>query len=146
MEVINELKNLHLLFGLEINPERLSVLASNIIKNYNHETFETIISILRNGASGKYKEKIYKTFTPQTFALWASEFLELLYTERERLIKNEKKESKPSFENRDQYIEAVKIGDLMQKEIEDKNKKTDKNEKDYRTFKAKYINGLTKKK
>ena len=140
--LINELLKMSILLGKKMDEKTSAMMADAILINYPSESLETLVVILRKGGSGIIGEKIYGNFGLAHFNEWANEYTESVQIERVRLNKNMDKPENGALKNRAEYVEAVRIGDLAQKEIDSAKEKKKNKETGYKKFKAEYLNGL----
>ena len=142
--LINELLKMSILLGKKIDEKTAAMMADAILVNYPSESLETLVAILRKGGSGIIGEKIYGNFGLAHFNEWANEYTEAVQLERQRLNKNMDKPKNETFKTRAEYVEAVRIGDMAQKEIDSVKKEKKNKENGYKKFKLEYLNRTKK--
>lgn len=138
--LIRELSVMAVLLGKKMNEETAAMMADAILNYYPTESIETLVVILRRGGSGVIGEKIYGNFGLAHFNEWAKEYTQAVQNERVRLNKNKEFKKEDAYESRAQYVEAVRVGDLAQKEIARIKKQGKDKENGYKKFKTEYLN------
>jgi hypothetical protein len=117
-------------FGAKLSGDTIRLMVETIINKYPFETLEDFILIFKELREGSHK--YYGSFTFPWIAEYIKIYLEKKYTLKENL----KPEGHSNdWKTREEYLEAVRIGDLINKE----NLKRKEDGENYGKFKADYI-------
>ena len=130
--------------GILIDPEQATMLSSDIIEVYSHDSIEDCLAVLKNARQGKYSfgHETRKTITMQHFAEWMAQHLENKARARENelnKIKNDVPDKYPTID-----YEKYKARKALEKE--DKRGRFEKHrdkihqEEEYQKFKEGYEN------
>jgi len=124
------------LLQVSLSSQAVKILVGDMIKKYDHESLEDILCCLKDGRNGKFGE-IYGKFNMIVFTKWMKEHLTEVSLLRESLLEVEK--GNHNWETREEYLQAVEIGNINQKEIKKKEDLNSRKENDYQLFKGKYL-------
>lgn len=129
-----ELVKLSVMLDVELSAERAKTLTEELYGLYRYESLEDIKMCFRKGATGEYGNN-YNKLSMTTLCQWMGQHLE------KKAVQRETEQASPNtmhdWKDRKEYLEAVKAGDLVQKEIE--KKKKSKKDADYQKYKAEYM-------
>lgn len=144
--LIRELSIMAVLLGKKMDEKTAAMMADAILNFYPTESLETLVVILRMGGGGVVGEKIFGNFGLAHFNEWAKEYTQAVQNERVRLNKNKEFKKEDAYESRAQYLEAVKVGELAQKEIARVKKQGKDKENGYKVYKSDFLNKAEKPK
>lgn len=125
------------LLQVDLSDQAIKVLVDDIISVYKRDSLEDILITFRNGRRGQYG-KNYGKFNMIVFTQWMTEHL----TEKSILRESSLEMGKVNlhnWESREEYLQAVEIGNITQKEIKKKEDLNSRKEHDYQSFKGKYL-------
>ncbi len=141
-----ELVKLSIRLDVELSADRAKIITEDIYDLYGHESLEDIKYCFKLGSEGVYGNH-YNKLSMNTICEWMAKHLDKKAMER-----NVKELENPSnihqWKDRKEYLEAVKIGDLVQKNIKkkknDQQKKIHQKEHNYQKFKSDYLKEQSK--
>jgi len=125
------------LLKVDLSDQAIKVLVDDIISVYKWDSLEDILITFRNGRRGQYG-KNYGKFNMIVFTQWMKEHLTEKSILRESLLEREKG-NLHDWETREEYLQAVEIGNINQNEIKKKGNLNSRKEHDYQSFKGKYL-------
>ena len=125
------------LLQINLSDQAIKVLVDDIISVYKWDSLEDIIITFRNGRRGQYGTN-YGKFNMIVFTQWMKEHLTGKSLLRELSLEREKG-NLHDWETREEYLQAVEIGNINQNEIKKKGDLNSRKEHDYQSYKGKYL-------
>ena len=138
--ILREINDMFTAFDIDKSERAIELLINDITDKYFAESVDDIAYCLRKGRQGYYTEKIYgKNFNMQVFTSWMTHHLEEKYTKRERIITEAKKAMSEVWTTREEYVEAARLGKVVNEILAKQKKQSDEFERNYNIFKGKYF-------
>lgn len=123
--------------GLEMSDDQMVLLCQDIVDVYQHDSIEDVLLALKHGRQGKYG-KVYGRLNMIVVGEWMARHLEEKAIARENAMMKESGNDEPRWNNRDEYVDAVHAGALVNGEIEKRKRSLLINEQKYQKFKSAY--------
>lgn len=128
--------------GVEMKPDQISTLATDIFDVYKYDSLEDITHCLKQGRQGAYSDiPMYGKFNMIIFQQWMARHLDKKYEAKEKQIETAKQEEKEELSRDEFYERGMKLREELQK-IEDSKSISEKN---FFKEKVKYFAGRVEK-
>lgn len=92
--------------GTELTPDRLELMAEDLIDCYKYDSLEDIAEALKKGRQGRYG-KIYGKINGVILGEWMSKHLEEKANEREKILSKRKSNTSKDIDIHEVYIDLI---------------------------------------
>lgn len=145
-----ELMKLAMRLDMELSSDRAKLLTEDIYGLYQHESLEDIKLCFERGSRGEFG-KHYNKLSMPIIGEWMKEHLTDKAGVLNAKVLSEHQGTLHDWKNRGEYLQAAKIGDLVQEGIKKKKEsgkrnthKEEMNEAEYKNYKSEYLKNQKK--